>query len=57
MATDRNDITNRLHAEIERTPTRYHSLLLRLVQSFRQGIEEDKPWPSAAVPSVMVGGT
>lgn len=48
MATDPNDITKRLHAEIERTPVRYRSLLLRLVHSFRQGIEEDEPWPSAA---------
>ncbi len=34
--------------EIERTPERYRSLLLRLVHSFREGIEEDEPWPTAA---------
>jgi len=48
MATDPNDITKQLHAEIERTPARYRPLLLRLVHSFRQGVEEDEPWPSAA---------
>jgi hypothetical protein len=41
------DITERLHAEIERTPERYRPLLLRLVQAFREGIEEDEPWPGA----------
>ena len=43
-----DDITERLHAEIERTPVRYRSLLLRLVHSFREGIEADEPWPSAS---------
>lgn len=41
-------ITSQLHAEIERTPERYRPLLLRLVHSFREGIEDDEPWPSAA---------
>ena len=27
---------------------RYRPLLLRLVHSFREGIEEDEPWPTAA---------
>ena len=48
MSTKRSDITEQLHAEIERTPARYRPLLLRLVHSFRQGIEEDEPWPTAA---------
>ena len=43
-----DDITERLHAEIERTPERYRPLLLRLVHPFREGIQEDEPWPSAA---------
>lgn len=48
MTTDTKDVTQQLHAEIERTPERYRPLLLRLVHSFREGIEEDEPWPSAA---------
>ena len=48
MSTEPTDITARLHAEIEDTPPRYHALLLRLVHSFRVGIEEDEPWPTAA---------
>ncbi len=48
MATNRKDITQQLHSEIEQTPERYRALLLRLVHSFREGIEEDEPWPSAA---------
>lgn len=48
MAVDTKNITHLLHAEIERTPERYRSLLLRLVHSFREGIEEEEPWPSAA---------
>lgn len=47
MSTEPNDVTQQLHAEIEETPPRYRALLLRLVQSFRTGIEEDEPWPSA----------
>ncbi len=47
MAPNTNHIIQRLHAEIDRTPDRYRPLLLRLVQSFREGIEEDEPWPSA----------
>lgn len=48
MATDNKDITLQLHAEIDKTPERYRPLLFRLVHSFREGIEEDEPWPSAA---------
>lgn len=48
MSTPTDDITKELHNEIERTPTRYRSLLLRLVHSFREGVEQDEPWPSAA---------
>ncbi len=48
MSAKQPDITEQLHAEIEQTPVRYRSLLLRLVHSFRKGIEEDEPWPTAA---------
>jgi hypothetical protein len=48
MATQTSDTTEQLHAEIERTPERYRPLLLRLVHSFREGIEADEPWPTAA---------
>ncbi|MEW8025991.1 MAG: hypothetical protein AB2805_17695 [Candidatus Thiodiazotropha sp.] len=48
MATDSKSITQQLHSEIDQTPERYRGLLLRLVHSFREGIEEDEPWPSAA---------
>ena len=48
MSTPTDDITKELHDEIERTPARYRSLLLRLVHSFREGVEQDEPWPSAA---------
>ena len=48
MSTHVDDVTDQLHAEIERTPERYRPFLLRLVHSFREGIEEDEPWPSAA---------
>jgi hypothetical protein len=48
MATTKTpDVTEQLHAEIEQTPKRYRPLLLRLVHSFREGIEQDAPWPSA----------
>ena len=47
MSTEPNDVTQQLHAEIEDTPPRYRALLLRLVRSFRTGIEEEEPWPSA----------
>jgi hypothetical protein len=47
MAEPVSSVTEALHAEIERTPQRYRPLLLRLVHSFREGIEEDEPWPSA----------
>ena len=47
MSTEPDDVTQQLHAEIEETPLRYRALLLRLVHSFRTGIEEDEPWPSA----------
>jgi hypothetical protein len=39
MTMDIKDITRQLYAEIERTPELYRPLLLRLVQSFREGIE------------------
>ena len=48
MNTDTDQITQQLHTEIEQTPKRYRSLLLKLVHSFREGIEEEEPWPSAA---------
>lgn len=48
MSAKRPDITEKLHAEIEQTPARYRPLLLRLVHSFRKGIEEDEPWRTAA---------
>ncbi len=47
MSTNHQQIIEQLHAEIERTPERYRPLLLRLVHSFREGIEEDEPWPTA----------
>lgn len=47
MATDIAQLTRQLHAEIEQTPERYRGLLLRLVHSFREGIEEEEPWPTA----------
>ena len=47
MGADSKQIIKQLYAEIEQTPERYHPLLLRLVHSFREGIEEDEPWPSA----------
>ena len=48
MTQPTEEITERLHAEIELTPARYRPLLLRLVHSFREGIEADEPWSSAA---------
>jgi hypothetical protein len=48
MPAPADDITEQLHAEIERTPVPDRSLLLRLVHSFREGIEADEPWPSAS---------
>ena len=35
------DYTQQLHDEIERTPEAFRPLLLRIVHSFREGIEED----------------
>lgn len=43
-----DNITEQLHAEIERTPVRYRALLLRVVHSFREGIEAEEPWPVAS---------
>jgi len=43
----KSSITDELHQEIEQTPERYRPLLLRLVHSFREGIEADEPWPTA----------
>jgi hypothetical protein len=48
MTQPTKDTTEHLHAEIEPTPARYRPLLLRLVHSFRERIEGDEPWPSAA---------
>lgn len=47
MSTEPSDVTAQLHAEIEDTPPSYRALLLRLVHSFRTGVEEDEPWPTA----------
>jgi len=47
MATSAQSVTEALHVEIEQTPERYRTLLLRLVHSFREGIEKDEPWPTA----------
>ena len=47
MTIDTSNIKQQLYAEIDQTPERYQSLLLRLVHSFRKGIEEEEPWPSA----------
>ena len=44
---EESSVTDKLHAEIERIPVRYWLPLLRLVHSFREGIEADEPWPSA----------
>ncbi len=47
MQSAAKDITQQLHAEIDAVPAAYQGLLLRLVHSFREGIEADFPWPSA----------
>lgn len=41
MATDIAQLTQQLHAEIEQTPERYRGLLLRVVHSFREGVEDE----------------
>jgi len=48
MSTEPKDVTEQLYAEIERTLEHCRPLLLRLVHSFREGIEKDELWPSAA---------
>ena len=48
MPNTAQDIAQQLHAEIDAIPPAYQGLLLRLVHSFREGIEADFPWPSAA---------
>lgn len=48
MPVPADDITEQLHAEIERTSMRYRSLLLRMVHSFRESIEADEPLPSVS---------
>ena len=48
MNAESDQITQQLHDEIEQTPKHYRSLLLKLVHSFREGIEEAEPWPGAA---------
>lgn len=47
MAKQSPNLTEELHAEIERTPERYRALLLRLVHAFRKGVGGDEPWPDA----------
>ncbi len=47
MVTKTSRITEQLYTEIDNTPERYRPLLLRIVHSFREGIEEEMPWPSA----------
>lgn len=46
MMTIQTDYTQQLHDEIERTPPEYRPLLLRIVHSFREGVE-DNALPSA----------
>ena len=48
MSTEADDITRQLHAEIEQTPERFRPLLLRLVHSFREGVEADQPLQTAS---------
>ncbi|WP_293368084.1 hypothetical protein [Nevskia sp.] len=48
MATSIAKLTQKLHDEIEQTPAEYRSLLLKLVQSFREGVTADETLPSAA---------
>lgn len=38
METRKIDCTQALHEEIERTPAEYRPLLLRIVNSFREGV-------------------
>ena len=42
MTNEAIDITERLHAEIDRTPERYRPLLLRLVHSEQSDIGADE---------------
>jgi len=61
MSIPNDDTTKELHDEIERTPARYRSLLLRLVHSFREWVEQDEPWPipgrALPMPSGKAGAT
>lgn len=41
MAIKAQSVTKALHAEIERIPADRRSLLLKLVHSFREGIEQE----------------
>lgn len=41
MATSAQSVTEALHAEIERVPEDRRALLLRLVHSFREGVEQE----------------
>ena len=41
MVTSAQSITEALHAEIEQTPEHYRPLLMRLVHSFREGVEQE----------------
>lgn len=38
MPTEKPDYTQRLHDEIDLTPEEYRPLLLRIVHSFREGV-------------------
>ncbi|MGI9250518.1 MAG: hypothetical protein ACR2PR_04910 [Pseudohongiellaceae bacterium] len=48
MKIEFDDIMRQIHNEIEQIPEQYRLLLLKLVRSFREGIEDEEPWPSAA---------
>lgn len=48
MATKADSITEALHAEIDQIPEERRALLLRIVHSYREGLEEDEAEPSAA---------
>jgi len=41
MAAKASSVTEALHAEIERVPEDRRALLLKLVHSFREGIEQE----------------
>ncbi len=41
MDTQTDEITEKIYSEVQMTPRRYRSLLLRIVHSFREGIEAE----------------